>query len=179
MFPKTLLLLSSTLFISLVAASTAPSCIKNETLTSVYTTANVASSYNSFCTQLADNHFPDAVLAGVITFQYVRGSSDSCINNMTAADCNSAYEKLFSGCSPDNSNINGAGVLVTTCGAYNFNVTQGNSTGSASPTGSGSGSSPTGSNTGTNMAGRTNGINLCIGTGSLLVGVGAIFGWFL
>src|SRR4051812_4785361 len=75
--------------------------------------------------------------------------------------------------STDGSTITGAGVLVTTCGAYNFNVTQGNSTGSASPTGSGYGASPTGSTTGLDNAGRTNGVNLCIGTGSLLIGVGA------
>lgn len=98
MVPRLLLLLFSYLFVSLAAAKTAPSCIKNETLTSVYTVENVASSYNSFCTQLADNQFPDAVLSGVIIFQYVRGSSDSCTSNMTAEDCNSAYDKLFSGC---------------------------------------------------------------------------------
>jgi formylmethanofuran dehydrogenase subunit E-like metal-binding protein len=28
----------------------------------------------------------------------VRGSADSCTSNMTSADCNSAYEKLFAGC---------------------------------------------------------------------------------
>jgi hypothetical protein len=62
-------------------------------------------------------------------------------------------------------------------------VTQGNGTGSgsASSTGSGYGASPTGtgSTAGLDSAGRTNGVNLCIGTGSLLVGVGAVFGWFL
>jgi len=119
MFPTSLLALTASLIIPLIAASSIPIC---EPSTQVYATSDITTLYKDFCGVLEKNNFTsDVQLYGafIVSFGFISAnSSNVCdLNN-----CLSSYFSLVQSCQLNSHEIYGTASLDAGCGVYNFTI---------------------------------------------------------
>ncbi|CAD6448317.1 2abdb21b-b1c8-47e2-b2a9-4670012cb08b [Sclerotinia trifoliorum] len=158
-----------------VTASSIPICIKDSSTTTSLTISSLSNYTTQFCTEISSSNFSSnaknyntgPTSTSIISLSFTSDTT-SCLGDNSAANCEDVYKLLFSTCGTNNSTITGSGSINSGCGIYSFRLTSTNpnnmnATNASSKSG----------------GGKTSGVSYCMVTGSVLLGVAAVFGWFL
>ncbi|KAF5878095.1 uncharacterized protein Bfra_000262 [Botrytis fragariae] len=169
--------LALSLFFTIIAATSIPICITDSSTPTSFNISSLSKYTTQLCTQIASSKFSstaknynlDSTSSSIISLAFT-SAAITCPGNSSASDCEIVYDHLFSGCSDNSSSIAGSGSIDTGCGVYNFqliNTKSNNSNSNSTSVSSESGSS------------KASVVSYCTVTGSMLLGVAALFGWFL
>ncbi|APA06774.1 hypothetical protein sscle_02g015440 [Sclerotinia sclerotiorum 1980 UF-70] len=166
---------SLALLSAIATASSVPICVKDSSTTTSFAISSLSKYTTQFCTEVASSNFSSntknynmgSTSASVISLGFTSASTN-CLGNNSVTNCENIYELLFSTCGNNNSTITGSGSVNSGCGIYSFRLTSTdpdnmNATNASSKSGSG----------------KTSGVSYCMVTCSVLLGVAAVFGWFL